>query len=373
MTSIQNFFAELKRRNVVRAGAAYVVLAWLVIQVADILFETFAVPNWVMQALVIALAIGLPIVLVGAWVYELTREGLKRTKEVELAESITFQTRRKLDFVIAGVLITAVAIFAVDKFVLQPGNAERNYTLAVMPFYTLAVMPFEIVSSDVAPFFAQLSGDLVRILKRSSQMRLASTDAVDALPDIRDAVASSARLGVRYLISGSISSSAGSVGLKVSIFDSDSGKQVWQRDFENAHSQATLNSVATELITAIDGDPFALPAVASDPKAYELYLQARRRRGGEAVPECARDGPAVCAGIGGIVRFTGIALRQEERIGGFRGGREILPSGVDDRPLLSGSTASDRQPVFRERADRQGARSLRIRTLDYSGRPPDSS
>jgi predicted transporter len=72
MTSIQNFFAELKRRNVVRAGAAYVVLAWLVIQVADILFETFAVPNWVMQALVIALAIGLPIVLVGAWVYELT-------------------------------------------------------------------------------------------------------------------------------------------------------------------------------------------------------------------------------------------------------------------------------------------------------------
>jgi TolB-like protein len=232
MTSIQNFFAELKRRNVVRAGAAYVVLAWLVIQVADILFETFAVPNWVMQALVIALAIGLPIVLVGAWVYELTREGLKRTKEVELAESITFQTRRKLDFVIAGVLITAVAIFAVDKFVLQPGNAERNYTLAVMPF--------EIVSSDVAPFFAQLSGDLVRILKRSSQMRLASTDAVDALPDIRDAVASSARLGVRYLISGSISSSAGSVGLKVSIFDSDSGKQVWQRDFENAHSQATL-------------------------------------------------------------------------------------------------------------------------------------
>ena len=269
MTSIQNFFAELKRRNVVRAGAAYVVLAWLVIQVADILFETFELPNWVMQALVVALAIGLPITLVGAWVYELTREGLKRTAEVELAESITFQTRRKLDFVIVGVLVTAVAIFAVDKFILQPGNADRNYTLAVMPF--------EIVSADVAPFFAQLSGDLVRILKRSSQMRLASTDAVDALPDIRDVVASSARLGVRYLISGSISSSAGSVGLKVSIFDSDSGKQVWQRDFENAHSQATLNSVATELITAIDGDPFALPEVASDPKAYELYLQARRQ------------------------------------------------------------------------------------------------
>ena len=269
MSPIQNFLSELKRRNVVRAGAAYVVLAWLVIQVADILFETFAAPIWLMQGLVIALAAGLPVTLVGAWVYELTREGLKRTVEVDFAESITNQTRRKLDFVIVGVLITAVAIFAVDKFVLQPGNAERNYTAAVMPF--------EIISADVAPFFAQLSGDLARLLKRSSQMRLASTDAVDALPDIRDAVASSARLGVRYLISGSISSSVGSVGLKVSVFDSDSGKQVWQRDFENAHSQATLNSVATELITAIDGDPFALPKAASDPKAYELYLQARRQ------------------------------------------------------------------------------------------------
>ena len=208
----------------------------------------------------ILLAIGLPIVLVGAWVYELTREGLKRTKEVELAESITFQTRRKLDFVIAGVLITAVAIFAVDKFVLQPGNAERSYTLAVMPF--------EIVSADVAPFFAQLSGDLVRILKRSSQVRLASTDAVDALPNIRDAIASSARLGVRYLISGSISSSAGSVGLKVSIFDSDSGKQVWQRDFENAHSQAAAAAVVD--VNALKEARTALDKVSNDMGALLL-------------------------------------------------------------------------------------------------------
>jgi predicted membrane channel-forming protein YqfA (hemolysin III family) len=94
MSPIQNFLSELKRRNVVRAGAAYVVLAWLVIQVADILFETFAAPIWLMQGLVIALAAGLPVTLVGAWVYELTREGLKRTVEVDFAESITNQTRR---------------------------------------------------------------------------------------------------------------------------------------------------------------------------------------------------------------------------------------------------------------------------------------
>ena len=146
-----SLFNELKRRNVFRAGAAYVVLAWVVVQVADVLLDAFSTPPWVIQAIIIALAVGFPVTLVGAWVYELTRDGLKRTEEVELTDSITFQTRRKLDFVIVGVLIFAVAWFAVDKFVWQSGEGGDGNSLAVMPF--------EIVSDDVAPFFAQLSGD----------------------------------------------------------------------------------------------------------------------------------------------------------------------------------------------------------------------
>lgn len=270
MLTIQEFLEELKRRNVVRAGAAYVVLAWLIIQVADVLLDAFAAPLWLMRGLIIALAIGFPVTLFGAWAYELTREGLKRTEEVQLEDSITFQTGRKLDLSIIGVLVIAVALFALDKFVWQPGEDNDSNSLAVMPF--------EIVSDDVAPFFAQLSGDLVRLVKRSSQVRLASEDAVRALPDIRDFVGNSARLGVRYLITGTIESAGSGVALQVSMFDGKSGEQVWQGQFDKAHSQTTLNTVASELVAAIDGDPFALPKVASDPKAYELYLQARRQR-----------------------------------------------------------------------------------------------
>ena len=270
MRSIQEFTAELQRRNVVRAGAGYVVLSWLIAQVADLVLEAFSAPSWILQGLIIGLAIGLPVTLVGAWVYELTRDGLKRTEEVELADSITFQTGRKIDFAIIGVLVVALSWFALDKFVWQSGeDSDSN---------SLAVMPFEIISDDVAPFFAQLSGDLARLVKRSPQLRLASDDAVRALPDIRDFIGNSARLGVRYLITGTIESMGGGVALRVSMFDGTTGEQVWQRKFDKAHSQATLNAVASELVAAIDADPFALPKVASDPKAYELYLQARRQR-----------------------------------------------------------------------------------------------
>ena len=266
----EGFISELKRRNVFRAGFAYVVLAWLVVQVADVMLDAFDAPAWLMRGIIIAFAIGFPITLFGAWAYELTREGLKRTADVEPEDSITFQTGRKLNFTITGVLVVAVAMFAIDKFVWQPDKGSD--------VQSLAVLPFEIVSADVAPFFAQLSGDLVLILKRSSQLRLASDDAVLALPDVGDFVGSSARLGVRYFIAGAISSTSTGVGLQVSMFDGENGEQVWQRDFDNAHSQTTLNNIASELVAAIDADPFALPKVASDPKAYELYLQARRQR-----------------------------------------------------------------------------------------------
>ncbi len=79
MISISRFINELQRRNVFRSGAAFVVVAWLLIQVADILLETFAAPAWAMRVIVVALVVGFPVVLMLAWVYEFTTQGVKRT------------------------------------------------------------------------------------------------------------------------------------------------------------------------------------------------------------------------------------------------------------------------------------------------------
>ena len=107
----QSFIEELKRRNVFRTGVAYIVVAWLLVQVSDILLDTFEAPTRIMQAMVIALAVGFPIALILGWVYEITTEGVKRTEKFSADESASLHTSRKIDFTIIGVLLVAVALF----------------------------------------------------------------------------------------------------------------------------------------------------------------------------------------------------------------------------------------------------------------------
>ena len=99
-----SFFAELKRRNVVRVGIAYVLGAWLLLQVVDFVLDAIGAPGWILQVFLLAAAIGLPVALVFAWVFELTPEGLKRESEIDRSQSITRDTGRKLDRVIIATL-----------------------------------------------------------------------------------------------------------------------------------------------------------------------------------------------------------------------------------------------------------------------------
>ncbi|MDH4021457.1 MAG: hypothetical protein OEU84_17840, partial [Xanthomonadales bacterium] len=100
-----SFFNELKRRNVFKVGVAYIVVAWLIIQVVDVVINNIGAPGWVFQVILLLLAIGLPLILLFAWAFEMTPEGLKREKQVSPSQSITTQTGRKLDFMIIGILL----------------------------------------------------------------------------------------------------------------------------------------------------------------------------------------------------------------------------------------------------------------------------
>jgi tetratricopeptide (TPR) repeat protein len=250
------------------------VLAWLTMQVADILLEAFSAPPWIMKILLLALAVGLPVTLVLAWLYELTISGIQRTENVIPEESITYVTGRKLNFAIIGVLTVAVTIFAVDRFVLQKGSASPAGDNS---FASVGVMPFNIESRQIAPFFGQLSGDITRLLQRSSRIRTASFDAVDALPTNSSPIEAATQLGVRYLINGVIGKTADAIRLKVSLFDRDAGEVVWEREFDDAHLQQTTNAVASEILLEIHGGPVAPATADSDPEAYEIYLRAKQQ------------------------------------------------------------------------------------------------
>jgi hypothetical protein len=108
--------AELKRRNVFRAGIAYVIVSWLMLQVAEILFEFLELPIWAGKLLIAFLAIGLPIALLLAWAFELTPEGLKRETDVDRSGTASHRRHRRFNWIIIAILSIAVLIFAYDKF-----------------------------------------------------------------------------------------------------------------------------------------------------------------------------------------------------------------------------------------------------------------
>ena len=100
-----SLFDELKRRNVFKVATAYLVMAWVVIQVADAVLNNVTAPAWVFHVLLLFLAIGLPFALFYAWAFEITHEGIKRESEVDRSQSITPQTGKKLNLMITAALL----------------------------------------------------------------------------------------------------------------------------------------------------------------------------------------------------------------------------------------------------------------------------
>ena len=150
---------ELKRRNVIRVATAYVVVAWLVIQVVETIFPAFGFSDKAVRVVVIVFAIGFVPAVIAAWVFELTPRGLKRDSEIDSSSRPTGVSARWLDRTIIVVLLLGISFFALDKFVLAPDRAllreaeiaQQARSDAVIGFYgdrSIAVLPFANMSSD---------------------------------------------------------------------------------------------------------------------------------------------------------------------------------------------------------------------------------
>jgi len=193
-----SFFVELKRRNVIRVAVAYVVSAWLVIQVVETIFPAFGFGDAAIRTVVIVLAIGLVPAVIFAWAFELTPEGLKREKDVDRSQSMAPRTGKRLDRVIMVVLALALGYFAFDKFVLAPQRTadlqqelteqmatvaeearEAGRTDAFLESYgdkSIAVLPFVNMSADKdQEYFSDgIAEELLNLLAKVSALRVIS-------------------------------------------------------------------------------------------------------------------------------------------------------------------------------------------------------
>src|SRR5881392_2246748 len=111
-----NFFSELKRRNVYKVAAAYIVAGWALSQGIAQVLPVFNVPNWMIRLIVVLIITGLPVALVLAWMFELTPQGIKRTEDVDFATAARQPKKRAWIFVVAIGGLVSIGLFFLGRY-----------------------------------------------------------------------------------------------------------------------------------------------------------------------------------------------------------------------------------------------------------------
>ena len=297
-----SFFAELKRRNVFKVGAAYVVMAWLLAQGVDVFLENFGAPEWVIKTVLLLLVAGFPLALVFAWAFELTPEGIKKEKDVDRSQSITHTTGRKLDRSIIAILIVALGYFVWESqkgpdFASVGGRSAADSPADRAPAESesasiaksVAVLPFVNMSSDPEQeFFSDgISEEILNALAKVKELKVAGRTSSFAFKgkdqDLRQI---GEMLGVEHILEGSVRKSGNTVRITAQLIQVDDGFHLWSDTYDRQLDdifaiQDEIASAILEQLKAALIDTASTPVVAvstrTDAEVYDLYLLARQR------------------------------------------------------------------------------------------------
>lgn len=266
---------ELKRRNVVRVGFAYTVIAWLLAQVAEFAFEAFGAPEWALKALIIVLLLGLPLVLIFAWAFEMTPEGIKLEKDVDRSQSITPQTGKKLERITIIGLVLVIVVIVAERYVSSPAPtepaaiAEAEDATAMEEVVTpgiddksIAVLPFvSMTAAQEDEFFADgLSEELLNVLAQIDGLKVAGrTSSFYYKGKNEDLRGIAESLGVAHILEGSVRRSGNQIRVTAQLIKADDGFHLWSDTYDRADGNTFViqdeiaSSVADALQTRILG------------------------------------------------------------------------------------------------------------------------
>ena len=282
---MSNLVEELKRRNVIRVGIAYLVAAWVVLQIADLVLENIGAPDWVMQTLMLVLALGFPVVLLFSWAFELTPEGIKREKDVVHGESITRHTAHKLDRMTVGLLFVVVLLVVVERMVPEDDAPEAAATTAVVTEKSIAVLAFEDLSPEGnQEYFAEgISEELLNVLAQIPDLKVAGRTSSFAFKDQkRDLREIGEILEVAHILEGSVRTSGDRIRVTAQLVKADDGFHLFSKNYDRKLTDIfevqddIAREIATALRSAILGDQPVEKSIPTPVEAYEKYLQARQ-------------------------------------------------------------------------------------------------
>ena len=273
----------------------YIVSGWLLAQVADLVLENIGSPPWVMQTILLLLALGFPVVVFFSWAYEATPEGIKREADVDRSQSITAQTGHKLDRAIMVVLVIAVAYFAFDKFVISADRAavtaDATAPSELIPddATSIAVLPFVNMSDDKSnEYFSEgLSEELLNLLAKRPELQVAARTSSFSFKGQNLEISDIAqRLHVTHVLEGSVRKSGDQVRITAQLIKADDGYHLWSETYDRKLDNvfAVQDEIASKITAALlpqiissdDTAPAARAITYTPPAdAYQDYLLAR--------------------------------------------------------------------------------------------------
>ncbi len=295
-----NLYTELKRRNVFKVAAAYVIVGWLVMQAGDTLAPALHLPDWVNSALAFFLILGFPLAVFFAWVFELTPEGLKKEKEVDRTQSITSATGQKLNVTIIALMALALSYFAWDKFGRGPAaqrvvvhpSADTGEAIAdAVPAApipqapdsrSIAVLPFVNMSDDADnEYFSDgITEDVLNLLAKIPELKVTSRSSVFSLKGQNiDIPTVAKKLHVSHILEGSVRKAGERVRITAQLIEAGSDTHVWSESYDRELDDifAIQDEIARKVVDVLHlkllgGSPVTN---GTDTGAYSAYLQGR--------------------------------------------------------------------------------------------------
>jgi TolB-like protein/tetratricopeptide (TPR) repeat protein len=296
--------AELRRRNVFRVAAAYLVGGWLVLQVTSLIADAAAMPAWADSLVLILLIAGFPVAIIVAWAFELTPEGMKKTDAGLGASEI--KPIGPTDYVMIGLLVVVLAVTGFQlvgrgadtpDLVRPAETAEAESSgeeIAAAPMEaassTIAVLAFEDLSpaGDQEHFSDGISEEILNVLVRVEELDVTSrTSAFRYKGSGRSIPEIASELRVRHVLEGSVRRAGDNIRITAQLIDAVDDTHLWSQTYDRPLTVENVFEVQDDIARAIVaalGDVMGLAttlttsadAPTSDVEAYDLYLQARR-------------------------------------------------------------------------------------------------
>jgi len=270
---------QLRERGVLRVAASYAVIAWLLLQIADVTFDPLGVPRWVMIALITAAVLGFPAAVALAWHFELSDRGLERDTAADtVARPVVHGLRRYADVAIIGVLLATVAALLVRQSDLGKPPPPDRPTIAVLPFANLSGDPEQEYFSDglaqeLLDRLARVPG--LAVIGRSSSFSFKGKGF--------DARTIAGRLGATTILEGAVRRDGPQLKVSATLLDGGTGRTIWSQSYDRALTDvfAVQEEVAAAVIEAIvpaargPATNAASPPPTRDIAAHDLYLLGR--------------------------------------------------------------------------------------------------